>query len=234
LTSGYEESARYVERTLRRAGYRTWRDPFTFDREVVDAATLTVGDAEYALDQMQYSPNSPDDGVTGTLAAPSDPLGCVAEDWAGFPAGSIALVSRGTCPFADKAVNAEAAGAVGAVVYNNEEGMLNGTLGTEGLVTIPVAGMTQADGTALAAELGTLPEATMDLRSHTEEAESFNVLAETKKGRDDNVVMLGAHLDGVEEGPGINDNGTGSAALLAVAQELARSGNHNNTVRFAW
>ncbi len=61
------------------------------------------------------------------------------------------------------------------------------------------------------------------------------MIAETKQGRDDNVVMLGAHLDGVEEGPGINDNGTGSAAILEVAVQLAKSHSpHHNTVRFAW
>ena len=66
-------------------------------------------------------------------------------------------------------------------------------------------------------------------------AESFNVIAETKQGRDDNVVMLGAHLDGVEEGPGINDNGTGSATILEVAVQLAKGNiRHDNTVRFAW
>ena len=46
--------------------------------------------------------------------------------------------------------------------------------------------------------------------------------------------MLGAHLDGVEDGPGINDNGSGSAALLEVAVQLADAKKLNNTVRFAW
>ena len=50
---------------------------------------------------------------------------------------------------------------------------------------------------------------------------------------DDNVVMAGAHLDSVPEGPGINDNGSGSAALLEVAQQMAKSRPYN-TVRFAW
>ena len=112
---------------------------------------------------------------------------------------------------------------------------LFGTLGAEGL-TIPVAGVRQADGQALATALAAGPvNVTLDLSSHTETAESFNVIAETKQGRDDNVVMLGAHLDGVEEGPGINDNGTGSATILEVAVQLAKSHTpHHNTVRFAW
>ena len=59
-----------------------------------------------------------------------------------------------------------------------------------------------------------------------------NVLAETKTGNDDEVVMVGAHLDSVIEGPGINDNGSGAAALLEVAENMRRV-NPQNTVRFA-
>ncbi|KQS98415.1 M20/M25/M40 family metallo-hydrolase [Cellulomonas sp. Leaf395] len=240
LTSGYEASALYVESVLRKAGYETERDPFTFDREIIDTATLTEnspGSAEYEVDQMEFSPNSPVGGVTGDLVAPSDPLGCLATDWSTVVAtGKIALISRGACPFATKAANAEAAGAIGVVIYNNvPDVQLFGTLGAEGL-TVPVAGVRQADGQALATALAAGPvNVTLDLTSHTETSESFNIIAETEQGRDDNVVMLGAHLDGVEEGPGINDNGTGSAAILEVAVQLAKGNiRHDNTVRFAW
>ncbi len=237
LTDGYEASARYVERTLQRAGYRTHRDPFTFGLEVVDAASLTLEPGgTYEVDQMQYAPNSPDGGVRARAAVPVDPTGCTPEAWGDVATvGAIAVVSRGSCPFAQKAVTAQAAGAVGLVVYNNVEEMLFGTLGEEGLVQIPVAGMGMADGLAV---VGAVTEGdvmlTLDTRVHEEERTSFNVLAETRTGRDDNVVMLGAHLDGVEEGPGINDNGSGSAVLLEVAVQLAKQKKHHNTVRFAW
>jgi Zn-dependent M28 family amino/carboxypeptidase len=60
-----------------------------------------------------------------------------------------------------------------------------------------------------------------------------DVIAELKGKNDNNVVMSGAHLDSVPAGPGINDNGSGSAALLELAQQL---GNHKpqNTLRLAW
>lgn len=64
---------------------------------------------------------------------------------------------------------------------------------------------------------------------------TWNVIAETKAGDHDNVQMFGAHLDGVEEGPGVNDNGSGSAALLASAEALAEQPTEvDNAVRFGW
>lgn len=64
---------------------------------------------------------------------------------------------------------------------------------------------------------------------------TWNVIAETKAGDHDNVQMFGAHLDGVEEGPGANDNGSGSAALLASAEALADQPTEvDNAIRFGW
>ena len=60
-----------------------------------------------------------------------------------------------------------------------------------------------------------------------------NVIAELPGVNDDNVVMAGAHLDSVQAGPGINDNGSGSASLLEIAQNLSKN-KPQNTVRLAW
>ena len=59
------------------------------------------------------------------------------------------------------------------------------------------------------------------------------MLAETAGGNPDNVVMAGAHLDSVQAGPGINDNGSGSAGLLETAIQMAKV-KPANKVRFAW
>ena len=64
--------------------------------------------------------------------------------------------------------------------------------------------------------------------------EDFNVIAEKPGTNDDNVVMAGAHLDSVEAGPGINDNGSGSSALLELAAEGEQGRQRQNTLRFAW
>ena len=52
-------------------------------------------------------------------------------------------------------------------------------------------------------------------------ATSYNVIADLHGVNDANIVMAGAHLDSVPAGPGINDNGSGSAALLEIGQQLA-------------
>lgn len=62
---------------------------------------------------------------------------------------------------------------------------------------------------------------------------SYNVFATTRMGNANNTLMLGAHSDSVAAGPGINDNGSGSAALLELAIQLAKY-QVNSRVRFAW
>ena len=83
--------------------------------------------------------------MTGAVTAVAN-LGCNASDYAGFPAGNIALISRGACSFAIKATNAQAAGAIGVIIYNNAPGVLNGTLGNGFTLNIPVTSVTQAAG----------------------------------------------------------------------------------------
>jgi aminopeptidase Y len=145
--------------------------------------------------------------------------------------GDIALISRGACTFASKAINAFNAGASGVVIYNNQDGTLNGTLGSTFTLDIPVTSVTQDVGNQLAATAGLV----MRLKTDTFRglATTSNVLAESKKGKASNVVMAGAHLDSVNEGPGIQDNGSGSAAILEVAEQMAKT-KVRNKVRFAW
>jgi aminopeptidase Y len=161
----------------------------------------------------------------------SDIRGCNAADFAGFPAGNIALISRGACTFALKATNAYNAGASGVVIYNNIPGTLNGTLSNAFTLDIPVTAVTLDVGQQLAATSGLV----MRLKTDTFRgiATTYNVLAESKSGDPNNVVMAGAHLDSVNAGPGIQDNGSGSAAILEVAEQMAKV-KPRNMVRFAW
>lgn len=238
---GYDESVDYVVAKMTSYGYNVTVQDFQFQTFVSlspsileQVAPPPAGPIENSI--MSYSGSG---DVTASVSVPSgDFRGCSASDFAGFPAGNIALISRGTpagfpvaCTFALKATNAYAAGASGVVIYNNAAGPLNGTLGNTFTLDLPVVGVTQATGQQLAATSGLV------LRIKTETlrgiATTYNVLAESKGGDAGNVVMAGAHLDSVNAGPGINDNGSGSAALLEVANQMKKV-NPRNKVRFAW
>ena len=142
------------------------------------------------------------------LALPRDPVtsGCEAADFVGFPPGDIALIQRGTCTFATKALNAEAAGASAVIIFNQgntpeREGLIVGTLGGLDIVDIPVVGASFADGEALA-KAGSTARVNVE---PPEEQTQFNVLAELPGRRNDNTIMAGAHLDSVQARPGIKN-----------------------------
>jgi hypothetical protein len=100
-------------------------------------------------------------------------------------------------------------------------------------LTIPAVFATFATG----ADLASIPGATVRVKVEftAETRPSYNVFAESASGDDSNVVMAGAHLESVQDGAGINDNGSGSAAVLEVALKLAEENVMTaNKVRFAW
>jgi Zn-dependent M28 family amino/carboxypeptidase len=243
-SQGHDLSAWYVGTLLRGAGYDVSYQEFEFTYVETLAEELRVvsPDArEVPVRLMTYTTSTPEGGIQAPVeVVPEDETtGCEASDFAGGDyTGKIALVRRGACSFAQKQQNAADAGAVGAVIYNNTEGELNGTLGGPDAARIPTGGVSQADGEALAAAAAEGEVVVnLEVRELQEERTTANVLAETRGGDADNTVMLGAHLDGVSEGPGINDNGSGSAGLLEAALELAhadRHGRHENKVRFAF
>jgi hypothetical protein len=80
--------------------------------------------------------------------------GCTALVNGGAVAGKIALVDRGTCAFVVKAQMAQAAGAIGIIIINNIAGLPPNPMGgTDPTITIPVLGISLADGTTLRTEL---------------------------------------------------------------------------------
>jgi len=230
---GYDASVEYVARTLRDAGFTV--DTPTFDvREFsVQDQRLTVDGAAVGSTVLGFSPATPAGGLSAPLhvVAQDATSGCEAEDFAGTPAGAVALVKRGTCPFGVKSQNAARAGASAVVVVNTDDEQLLGTLG-ETVGTVPTTGVSSSAGAALAARPGAATA--LVLATETRQTTSRNVVAQTSTGDPGRVVMAGAHLDSVPEGPGIDDNGTGSAALLEVAVALGPNPPVTNAVRFAW
>ncbi|MDO9380669.1 MAG: M28 family peptidase [Nocardioidaceae bacterium] len=232
-TTGYDAAGRYVEFKLREAGYKPTRQYFDFEFEEIQEQEVTVAGAAVEAIVATYSPSTPAGGVSSTLAVPTTPLGCDAAAYAGADVtGKVVLVSRGDCSFGQKATVAKAAGAGAVLIANNTEGPLNATLGDPAGDYAPTLGITQAEGTRLAGLVGSA--ATVDLQVLRETRRTFNVIAETKGGDADNVVMLGAHLDGVEDTVAANDNGTGTAAVLETAIQLPKQKGLKNKVRFAF
>ncbi|HZA73686.1 MAG TPA: M20/M25/M40 family metallo-hydrolase, partial [Propionibacteriaceae bacterium] len=255
-TDGYADSVEYVAGLLREAGYEVTLDPveitFAFPATL---RQLTPVSAEYETGVFSGSGSGEVEGnvyaIDINLDKGEDAVstsGCEEEDFAGFDwsgDNDIALVQRGTCFFGDKAYNAEQAGAEAVIIFNQ-----GNTPEREALVvadatsrtnpddpdgpalvvehTIPVVGASFEDGIALSA-----PGSTAFVKAQLETRTDYNVIAELPGKNEDNVVMAGAHLDSVIEGPGIQDNGSGSAALLETALLMANL-NPENTLRFAW
>jgi Zn-dependent M28 family amino/carboxypeptidase len=256
-TSGYDASAAYVQKTLETAGYAVTVQPFTFPffQELQPSAFSRISPAPSEVYvngtdflTMEYSGSG---DVTGILVPTNDIVippgaeastsnsGCEAGDFPTAPVDpAIALVQRGTCDFVVKANNAAAAGYEGIVIFNEgqpgRQEVLNGTLGEP--VDIPAIGTTFALGEELynLTQAGTV---TVRLTTSTtsENRDTVNVIGETVGGRADRVVVVGAHLDSVPEGPGINDNGSGTATTLEIAVQMAKLGiTPRNKVRFAF
>lgn len=238
-TPGYEQSVQYIVAQMTAAGYDVQLNAFPFTYVALPllqqtapvAATYESGAfTGTGYGDVSAAVTAVDINLVPPRASTS---GCETADFAGFPAGNIALVQRGTCTFATKALNAQAAGASAVIIFNQgntpeREPLIVGTLAPS-TAAIPVVGASFADGTALAAA-GSAARVRVD---PPQQLTQYNVIAESRDGDPNNVVMAGAHLDSVQRGPGINDNGSGSAAILETAIQMAKV-KPRNKLRFAW
>lgn len=250
---GYDDSAQYVYDRMTAAGYDVSFQDFSFDffDEISppELGQTAPGSVAYVagVDMLTLEFSSPGD-VTASVTAVDLQLGlgntstsgCEAADFAGFPAGNIVLVQRGSCSFQQKAENAAAAGAVGVIIFNQGNvatpdrfDVFGGTLSAAYAGGIPVVSTSYDRGVEWAGTAGLIMFLTVDTVS--ELRTTRNVIAETPGGDPDHVVVVGAHLDSVPEGPGINDNGSGSAAILEVAEVYAAQDREpRNKLRFIW
>ncbi|KAF2262228.1 aminopeptidase-like protein Y [Lojkania enalia] len=161
--------------------------------------------------------------------------GCQSTDFPEEVAGSVAFIKRGTCPFGTKSENAGRAGAIAAIVYNYEKDPVQGTLGTPSPYHVASFGLSGEEAEPIIKRLkqGKYVDAIAYIDAEVKSILTVNIIAQTTEGDTENVVMLGAHSDSVAEGPGINDDGSGSLSLLEVATQLTKY-SVNNAVRFAW
>ena len=256
---GYDASANYVADQAAAAGLEVSRQQFEFDLDLLADYTPPVVDVVSGGPARSFIPGIGgtlfSDGDFGTMyASPSgditrpvwaadldlDPAtaasntsGCQAADYAGMPAGAIVLLQDGaSCSLGTKFFGAQQLGAGAIFFFNAAEGTWINVTG----ISIPSVAGRLSSATALAngkeqGLTGLTARLKVDWRPGT--YETSNVIAETPDGDPDNVIVVGAHLDSVGPGPGINDNGSGSAAILEIAEQV-RKVNPRNKIRFVW
>jgi Zn-dependent M28 family amino/carboxypeptidase len=242
-TVGFASSVDYVRQQLASAGYRVQTQTFRYPHFVETAAPVLVG---VHGGRTSYTPGTDVRTMaysgSGDVTARVQPVGaaqhsgCEPADFAGFAPGSIALLRRGGCTFGDKVHNAQQAKAAAVLIMSDgragKTDAVHGSLEQLG-TAIPVLSVSYPVGAELAAPY----RPTIHVATHTvtEFRQAQNVIAETVGGRGDRVAVIGAHLDSVPAGPGINDDGTGVATVLEVAKQLARLNiTPRNKVRFAF
>jgi Zn-dependent M28 family amino/carboxypeptidase len=235
-TPGYAAAVAHVVDVLDAAGHVVEREPFEFEVFELDAPAV--------LERIEPDPGTFEEGIdfaAGDFSGSGDAQGivvavdlalgpgnastsgCEAEDFAGLGPGNIALVQRGECGFAVKAGRAEEAGAGAVVIFNQgdtaaREGLVAGTLGAGSDLGIPVVFATYAVGVELATGAQDGAELRVAVEGHRETRTDENVLAAPAA---EATLLVGAHLDSVPTGPGINDNGSGTALVLALARAVA-------------
>ncbi|KAH8594309.1 hypothetical protein B0O99DRAFT_625565 [Bisporella sp. PMI_857] len=245
---GYKASSDYVwERAAIRFApeFDTWTQHFnhTFEQTRQIKLTGPDGEAVTVLSFLYNSATPVPDGFTAPLIdTPVDDTrgsACFEDQWSGIDAtGKIALIKRGTCNISEKLRLAKNHGALAVIIWHQNPGTPNlATLGAGNIGLLAPAGLVSLDvGTAWKTRLAAGEElvVTLLVDSIFEQRESWNVFAETKEGDPNNVIVLGAHLDSVQAGPGVNDDGSGSTALLEILTAIRRYTGIKNKVRFAW
>ena len=227
----------YVNSTIASLGaYDVWTQDFPAVTGKVSKSRLVLdGKVPKSAEPMQLTPPTSNKETVSGPIVPVAGFGCDKGDYPSSLTGAIAFISRGTCPFGTKSELAGQAGAIGAVIYNNEKGPFGGTLGVPSSDHVPSFGISDADAAPYLEKLGQggLVSASAFIDAEVKVITTTNVIAQTVDGDPENCVMLGGHSDSVEAGPGINDDGSGSLSLIEVATQLVKF-RVNNCVRFAW
>jgi Zn-dependent M28 family amino/carboxypeptidase len=259
-TPGHEASVDYVVEKMRAAGFNVTLQEFKadifFEQSEAEFERVSPSPVAYmrydGQEGVWYTADFSGDGdVTAnavvvdftepTSEASASSSGCEPEDFGPEVSGKIVLLQRGTCDFGLKVENAQAAGAVGAVIFN--EGTIGAPDRNDVLIptlagydaNIPVVGTDYATGRDL---VDLVSEGPVTLHVSVdgfinEGVTTRNVIAETPGGRADRTVVVGGHLDSVYEGPGINDDGSGVSTMLETAEQMKVLGiTPRNKVRF--
>ncbi|EGD76445.1 hypothetical protein PTSG_12608 [Salpingoeca rosetta] len=246
IYGGYNESVEYVVSQLNTSDsdyYTVTVQPFTvttFKETATPVLNLTRDGTVTPFPGVATMAYSASGTVTAQFKAVRN-YGCQPSDWFGL-AGAIALVQRGNCTLYDQGYYGKTAGVAGIVFGNTPQ---YPTLplrsrvrrrNDSATVDLPMIGTSHNQFLELteAITLGPI-NATIVTAGELVPQYTANVIADMKYGREDSVIVVGGHLDSVEAGPGINDNGSGSSMILQMALEMRRMhAQPVNKVRFIW
>lgn len=223
-TAGYAASVEWASAALADLGFavETPAIEFTSFREL-PGSTLEVGSMEFrGPDELHALIYSPGGSVRGPVTVLAE-SGCEAEHFDAVQRGAIVLTVQGGCFRREQAINAATAGAAAFLVGYPGRGpgeIFRPTLIDPGGIDVPVVSVTDAAVQALEAREGR--EIRLEVATEMAPATFRNVIG--RLGDGPRVLVLGAHLDSVLDGPGLNDNGSGVAAVLEVARGIAELG----------
>jgi Zn-dependent M28 family amino/carboxypeptidase len=253
---GYLASAQQVLETLSAAGYsvQLQEDPVPYFnyRSLAHLERTSPSPTAFALRTQWNPPTYSGSGNVTARVQPSTGIlipapatqtstsGCSAASFNGFVPGRIALLQRSaTCSNYTKVHNAELAGAAGVIIFNDGGGgrtaAFRSSLAPFTPVGIPVALVDYATGLAFYNQYnaGSAPMAHLDVQTiHDPARPDYNVIADSPYGDPNKVVVVEGHLDAIY-GSGMLDNASGSATVLEVALQMARTPTANR-LRYVW
>jgi len=209
-----DKASSYLLQEYRKAEYVTKVQTFTYPKFVDLGSSLSIGGRTIEGRALNGSP----------AGKPNAPLAIVPNtgktaDFASVDVkGKVAIVRRGEIPFFQKAQNAAQAGAVGLVIVNNEADNFFGTL--QGDIKIPVLSLAGKTGNALLQQQP--QQVSLAVNTLKGNVTGRNTIAHLP-GVTQPKVILGAHYDSVVDSPGANDNASGTATVLAIARQAAKT-----------
>ena len=250
-SAGHDASVEFVAGELRKAGYVVELQPVelpAFEQRGPSVVQVVGGDVSFEdvrdFKAMLFSGSGDVTAPVYDLGfdpqfEPDQPrgFGCDADHWADVPDGVVVLAYPGPCRRLEVVLAAQEAGAVAIVTAYpgwTRDAVLRPTLVDPSGIRIPVIGATEAVGAALARAAADGAGVRVATDTLVETRTSINLIAETPGGDASKVLMLGGHLDSVVDGPGINDNGTGTMTVLEIAREVAALTSANPAAAPAW
>ncbi|CAF1616537.1 unnamed protein product [Adineta ricciae] len=263
-TTGFNQTLDYIVDTLqKKTNFRITRSYFPVRRFELDGDPVfsssinniymttynyssNIAESDYTVARYSTSVNFQD--PVELVVIPN--LGCDSVDWDNAKPsvdGKVVLVERGVCGFTDKAEFAMKYNATAILIYNHgntENDVKPITINLGQRNQIPALFLSNTIGEQLlAASQDPMNNITVNISiaiRNESPAPVGNICADTPEGDPTQTILLGSHSDSVSAGPGINDNGSGSAANLEIALVLAKLYNntmykkYNYRVRFCW